>query len=172
MQIARSVALRCCCGGRPLQDEVAWFIAQGCLPGVHHGSAVGRKVRVVMGRATTMAVVAVCTCAIVGVCTVRFEPARALQHHWLHPQSPACDFVGLATLISCGSPWKVLLSTVTTTLQCSTVPILPLAPWLLYPSVFRTGTLVILYHGHEMHVSAEKAIPVHLTVRWTEEINY
>ena len=98
--------------------------------------------------------------------------ARALQHHQLHPQSSAWDFVGLATLIPYGRPRKVLLSTVTTTLQCSTVLILSLAPWLLYPSVFRTGTLVILYHGHEMHVSAEKAIPLHLTVRWTEEINY
>ena len=81
MQIARSVALRCCCAGRPRQSEVAWFIAQGCLLGVHHGFAFGQEVRVVVGRATTMAVVAVCTCAIVGVCTVSFEPARALQHH-------------------------------------------------------------------------------------------
>ena len=171
MHLARSVALRCCCAGRPRQGEVACFIAQGCLSGVHHGSAVGREVRVVVGRATTMAVVAACTCAIVGVCTGSFEPARALQHHQLHPQSSAWDFVGLATLIQCGWPWKVLLSTVMTTLQCSIVPILSLAPWVLYPSAFRTGALVILYHGHEMHVSAEKATPLHLTVRWTEEIN-
>ena len=54
--------------------------------------------------------------------------ARALQHHQLHPQSSAWDFVGLVTLIPYGRPPGVLLSTVTTTLQCSIVPILSLAP--------------------------------------------
>ena len=43
---------------------------------------------------------------------------------------------------------------------------------LLYPDVSRAGELVVLYHDHGKHISAEKVTPFSLTVRWAKAINY
>ena len=43
---------------------------------------------------------------------------------------------------------------------------------LLYPDVSRAGELVVLYHDHGKHISADKATPFSLTVRWAKAINY
>ena len=43
---------------------------------------------------------------------------------------------------------------------------------LSYPDVFRAGTLAVLYHYREIHISAERVTPFCLTVRWAKAINY
>ena len=43
---------------------------------------------------------------------------------------------------------------------------------LLYPDVLRAGTLAVLYHDREIHISAERVTPFSLTVRWAKAIKY
>ena len=42
----------------------------------------------------------------------------------------------------------------------------------MYPDVFRAGTLAVLYHDREIHISAERVTPIRLTVRWAKAIKY
>ena len=176
MHLARSVALRCCCAARPRQDEVAWFIAQGCIPGVCHGSSVGRRARVVARKAATMAAVAACTPTIASVHAGSTGP---LGMYLVIPVRALCSVESL--ILTSGR--HVRHTRCTARGKCVHLHVqhlhtpraarrAQLFDLYMYPDVFRAGTLAVLYHDREIHISAERVTPFRLTVRWAKAIKY
>ena len=139
---------------------------------MHHEPTVGRGARMVARKAATMVAVAACTPTIASAYAGSTGP---LGMSLVIPMRALCSFESLVLVsgrhvqhMRCTAREKCVHPRA----QHLRTPRAARRAQLLYPDVSRAGELVVLYHDHGKHISADKATPFSLTVRWAKAINY
>ena len=137
-----------------------------------HGSSVGPQARVVASKAATMAAVAACTPMIASVHAGSNGP---LGMYLVIPVRALCSVEPL--VLTSGRHVRHMRRTargkcVHVHVQHLHIPRAARRAQLLYPDVLRAGTLAVLYHDRDIHISAERVTPFRLTVRWAKAIKY
>ena len=139
---------------------------------MYHGPTVGLGARMVARKAATMVAVAACTPTIASVHAGSNGP---LGMYLVIPVRALCSVEPL--VLTSGRHVRHMRCTargkcVHVHVQHLHIPRAARRAQLLYPDVLRAGTLAVLYHDREIHISAERVTPFSLTVRWAKAIKY
>ena len=139
---------------------------------MYHGPTVGLGARMVARKAATMVAVAACTPTIASAYAGSTGP---LGMSLVIPMRALCLVESLVLI----SGRHMRHTRFTARGKCVHLHVQHLQiqraarrAQLLYPDVLRAGTLAVLYHDREIHISAERVTPFSLTVRWAKAIKY